>query len=150
MSMDFSETLRNGAFCLDLKADSKAAIIVELVDALVATGRIEDRDAVLNAVMEREAKMSTGMQFGVAVPHGKTDTVDDMITAFGLKRDGVDFDALDGKLSTIFVMTVSPVTRSGPHVRYLAEISKFLNSAEMRERLLAAGSIEEILTVLSD
>ena len=73
-----------------------------------------------------------------------------MVAAFGLKREGVDFDALDGEPSKIFVMTVSPVNRSGPHVRYLAEISKFLNSPELRERLLEAETTDDVLAILSD
>ena len=148
--MEYGERLRNGAFCLDLQGENKQDIIRELVDLLAADGQIGDRDAVLRAVMERERKMSTGMQSGIAVPHGKTDSVNELAVAFGIKRDGVDFDSLDGEPARIFVMTVSPVTQTGPHVRYLAEVSKFLNSPDVRQRLLAAGSVDEILDILSE
>lgn len=148
--MDYGERLRNGTFCLKLKSNTKQGIIRELVDLLAHDGRITDAERVYEAVMERERKMSTGMQAGIAVPHGKTDTVTDLAVAFGIKREGVDFDSMDGDPARIFVMTVSPVTQTGPHIRYLAEISKFLNSPSIRKRLLEAETVEEILDILSD
>ena len=137
------ETIR-----LDLKGATKEAILAEMVDLLVASGHIRDRDAVLKAVLEREKRMSTGMQNGIAIPHGKTDSVDCLIAALGIKRGGVDFGALDGQPSTIFVMTVSPDSRTGPHIQFLAEISRPLNDASVRARLLAATSREEVLHML--
>ena len=137
------ETIR-----LDLKGATKEAILAEMVDLLVASGHIRDRDAVLKAVLEREKRMSTGMQNGIAIPHGKTDSVDCLVAALGIKHGGVDFGALDGQPSTIFVMTVSPDSRTGPHIQFLAEISRPLNDASVRARLLAATSREDVLKLL--
>ena len=137
------ETIR-----LDLKGATKEAILAEMVDLLVASGHIRDRDAVLKAVLEREKRMSTGMQNGIAIPHGKTDSVDCLVAALGIKRAGVDFGALDGQPSNIFVMTVSPDSRTGPHIQFLAEISRPLNDASVRAKLLAATSPDEVLHLL--
>ena len=137
------ETIR-----LDLKGATKEAVLAEMVDLLVASGHIRDRDAVLKAVLEREKRMSTGMQNGIAIPHGKTDSVDCLVAALGIRRGGVDFGALDGQPSTIFVMTVSPDSRTGPHIQFLAEISRPLNDASVRAKLLAATSREEVLRLL--
>ena len=137
------ETIR-----LDLKGATKEAILAEMVDLLVASGHIRDRDAVLKAVLEREKRMSTGMQNGIAIPHGKTDSVDCLVAALGIKRSGVDFGALDGQPSNIFVMTVSPDSRTGPHIQFLAEISRPLNDASVRAKLLAATSPDEVLHLL--
>ena len=137
------ETIR-----LDLQGATKEAILAEMVDLLMASGHIRDRDAVLKAVLEREKRMSTGMQNGIAIPHGKTDSVDCLVAALGIKRSGVDFGALDGQPSTIFVMTVSPDSRTGPHIQFLAEISRPLNDASVRSKLLAATSREEVLRLL--
>ncbi|MBP5786749.1 MAG: PTS sugar transporter subunit IIA, partial [Kiritimatiellae bacterium] len=98
--------------------------------------------------LERERRMSTGMQNGIAIPHGKTDAVDCLIAAMGVKREGVDFGALDGEPSTIFVMTVSPDSRTGPHIQFLAEISRPLNDPAVREKILAATTPDEILRLV--
>ena len=146
--MNLKKPLTVETICLDLKGATKEAILAEMVDLLVASGHIRDRDAVLKAVLEREKRMSTGMQNGIAIPHGKTDSVDCLVAALGIKRGGVDFGALDGQPSTIFVMTVSPDSRTGPHIQFLAEISRPLNDASVRAKLLAATSPDEVLHLL--
>jgi len=148
--MNFKNVLKNGTFCLNLKGETKEEIIEELVDAMVAEGKVTDRQAALDAVFERERKMSTGMQHGVAIPHGKTGTIDDMVVAFGLKKDGVDFKAIDGEHSRIFVMTISSNLRAGPHIQYLSEISKQLNRESIRARLLEAQTSEEVVGILTE
>ena len=134
---------------VDLKADTKQGIIEEMIDRLVAAGKIKDRAAALQAVLEREEKMSTGMQNGVAIPHGKTDAVKSLITAVGLNKEGVDFDSMDGTPSTIFIMTVSPLKRTGPHIQFLAEVSRLLSQSAEREKLLACRTHNEIHELLT-
>ncbi len=146
--MNLKKPLTVETICLDLKGATKEAILAEMVDLLVASGHIRDRDAVLKAVLEREKRMSTGMQNGIAIPHGKTDSVDCLVAALGIKRAGVDFGALDGQPSNVFVMTVSPDSRTGPHIQFLAEISRPLNDASVRAKLLAATSPDEVLHLL--
>ena len=146
--MNVKKPLTVETICLDLKGATKEAILAEMVDLLVASGHIRDRDAVLKAVLEREKRMSTGMQNGIAIPHGKTDSVDCLVAALGIKRAGVDFGALDGQPSNVFVMTVSPDSRTGPHIQFLAEISRPLNDASVRAKLLAATSPDEVLHLL--
>lgn len=146
--MNLKKPLTVETICLDLKGTTKEAILAEMVDLLVASGHIRDRDAVLKAVLEREKRMSTGMQNGIAIPHGKTDSVDCLVAALGIKRGGVDFGALDGQPSNVFVMTVSPDSRTGPHIQFLAEISRPLNDASVRAKLLAATSPDEVLHLL--
>lgn len=133
---------------LDLQATDKDELLAEMVDLLANSGHVQDKAAVLKAVADREKRMSTGMQNGIAIPHGKTDAVDCLIAALGIKRDGIDFGALDGQPSTIFVMTVSPDSRTGPHIQFLAEISRPLNDASTRSRILAATTPEEVLRLL--
>jgi mannitol/fructose-specific phosphotransferase system IIA component (Ntr-type) len=148
--MDFRKSLESTCFCLELQGTTKDAVIAEMVDLLVGAGKIQDRDAALRAVIEREQRMSTGMQYGVAVPHGKTSTVDHLVTLFALKREGIEFDSLDKLPARIFVMTISSNSRTGPHIQYLAEMSKFLCSPDIRERLLRAQTEEEIKKILSE
>jgi PTS system nitrogen regulatory IIA component len=147
--MNLRKVLSPETVWVDLKADTKEGIIEEMVDRLVAAGRITDRETVLAAVKEREAKMSTGMQNGVAIPHGKTDAVKALVAAVGLNKAGVNFDSLDGSPSKIFIMTVSPAKRSGPHMQFLAEVSRLICQPAERERLLACKTHNEIYELLT-
>ena len=147
--MNLKKVLSPETVWVDLKADSKQGIIEEMVDRLFAAGKIKDRDAVLQAVLDREAKMSTGMQHGVAVPHGKSDAVESLVSAVGLNKSGVDFEAMDGLPCTIFIMTVSPTKRAGPHIQFLAEISRLISQLERREALLAAKTHLDVYDILT-
>lgn len=146
--MSLKKPLTAETISLNLQGTTKDEILSEMVDLLVASGHIRDREAVLKAITDREKRMSTGMQNGIAIPHGKTDSVDCLVAALGIKRNGVDFGALDGQPSNIFVMTVSPDSRTGPHIQFLAEISRPLNDAAIRAKLLAATTREEVLRLL--
>ncbi len=147
--MNLKKLLSEDTIIFNLKATTKEGIIEEMIDLLVLRGRIKDRDAALRAVLEREQKMSTGMQHGIAIPHGKTDSVDKLVTAMALKKEGVDFGSMDGKPSTIFIMTISSVSRTGPHIQFLSEISQVLNDPEKRDRILQAQSSSEVMDVLT-
>jgi PTS system nitrogen regulatory IIA component len=147
--MNLRKVLSVETVATELKATTKEGVIEELVDLLVAAGKIKDRLEALRAVLEREKKMSTGMQSGIAIPHGKTDVVEGLIAAFGMKHAGVNFEALDGQPSRIFVMTLSPVNRTGPHIQFLAEVSRQLNEPAIRERLLQATTAEDVLNIIA-
>jgi PTS system nitrogen regulatory IIA component len=147
--MNLKKLLPEQQIRLDLQSDTKEGIIAEMIDLMVAAGKIRDREAALKAVLDREHKMSTGMQHGIAIPHGKSDAVDSLVTAFALKKDGADFGSLDGQPSRIFVMTVSPANHTGPHIQFLAEMSQLLNDPGRRERLLNGQTPAEIIQILS-
>jgi len=134
-------------FCIipSLKAGSKREVVEKLVGMLHEHGLInKEHDDAVNAVMEREASMSTGMQHGVAMPHARTDAVDKITLAVGLSRAGINFDSLDGEPSKIFVLILSPESTESPHIQVLANISALLNSEEMRNKLLECKSQDEI------
>jgi fructose-specific phosphotransferase system IIA component len=134
---------------IHLKSNSKEGIIKEMIDLLADSGLITDKAAAYNAVLEREKKMSTGMEAGVAIPHGKTDSMDRLVPAIAIKKEGVDFDSVDGKPSTIFIMTISPASVSGPHIQFLAEVTQLLKHPHNRELLLAAERWEDVVSVFS-
>ena len=146
--MNLSKVLNKNVICTDLPGRSKDEVIQALLDVAMTTGKIKDRDAALESILERENKMSTGIQAGIAIPHGKTDAVDELVACVAIKREGVDFDSLDGKPSRIFIMTLSPANRVGPHVQFLAEISRLLKQKEAREQMLSVESVDELLHLI--
>lgn len=147
--MNIRKAICKESISLDIKAREKNTIIEELLDLLVRVGKVTDRKAVLKCLLEREKKMSTGMHNGLAIPHGKTDTLDTLVASIGIVRDGVDFESMDGQLSKIFILTVSPANRAGPHIQFLAEISRLLNRSEIRQKLLDATTVDEIYEIMT-
>ena len=133
-----------------MKGTTKEEIINELLDILVAAGKIADREAALNAIIEREQKMSTGMKHGIAIPHGKSPAITDLVACIGISDNPIDFDALDHEPCRIFIMTLSPIEKTGPHLQFLAEISLLFKSADKRAEILSAKLPEDILTALAE
>jgi PTS system nitrogen regulatory IIA component len=150
MSINLKSVLTKETICLHLKGSSKEDIINELLDILVAANKITDRAAALAAVMERETKMSTGMKHGIAIPHGKSQTLQNLVACIGISDEPVDFDSLDHKPCRIFIMTLSPVEQTGPHLQFLAEVSLLFKSEEKRNQILRATTPEEIIRILSE
>lgn len=146
--MQTKRVLAKETIALRLRGTTKDAIIEELVDLLVTAGRIHDRKAALKAIVERERKMSTGLQNGIAIPHGKTDSVDSLVAALGLKPEGVDFESLDGQPAQIVLMTLSPASRTGPHIQFLADISRTLHDPAIRQRVLEAATEDAVLDLV--
>jgi PTS system nitrogen regulatory IIA component len=148
--MNLKTVLTKETICLHLKGINKETIINELLDILVAAKKIDDRSSAFAAVMDREIKMSTGMKHGIAIPHGKSPTVHDLVACIGVSDAPVEFDTLDHEPCRIFIMTLSPVEKTGPHLQFLAEISLLFKSAEKRQDILNASSAEEVLKILSE
>lgn len=131
-----------------LQATDKAGIIAELIDVLQANGLVRDPAVALRAVLEREQGFSSGLQHGVAVPHARTDVVDRLVCAVGLKPEGVAFDALDGKPSRIIVLALAPVHATAPQLQFLAAVSQTLNE-QGRAALLACDTPDDMFAVLT-
>ena len=147
--MNLKKALSTETISLDLKSETKPEVIEEMLDLLMQSGRVRDRKTALKAILEREKKMSTGMQNRIAIPHGKSDTVDGLVAAIGIQKEGIDFESLDGEPAQLFIMTLSPANRTGPHIQFLAEISRLLNNPEAREQILNATSEEDILKIIT-
>ena len=145
---DHFKSIQENCIKLELVSRDKESLLEEMVQLLNASGQIRDYDDCLQAVKEREASMSTGMQHGIAIPHGKSDGVDNLVVAIGLKKEGIDFNSLDGQESRIFIMTLSPKHAAGPHIQFLSSISAILNKPGFTEELLnstSPGQVKDFL-----
>ncbi|MDR0562214.1 MAG: PTS sugar transporter subunit IIA [Spirochaetaceae bacterium] len=148
--MNLKSVLSKETISLHLKGTTKTEIISELLDILVAANKIPDRASALTAIMEREEKMSTGMKHGIAIPHGKSASIHDLVACIGISDAPVEFEALDQQPCRIFIMTLSPIEKTGPHLQFLAEISLLFKSSEKRAEMLTAATPEAILRILSE
>jgi fructose-specific phosphotransferase system IIA component len=146
--MKLSELLTPERIRTRMDATSKDAVLRELVSLLPDHREPDTQAGILQAILERESRMSTGIGQGVAIPHGKSPFVKRMEMAFGIAPTPIPFDALDGEPVDLFFLLVSPPDFSGPHIKVLAQISRMLSADGFRDRLAQADSADAVLSLL--
>lgn len=150
--MSFGELLSGEQIIPEMKATERWPAIVELIDLLVSLGKIKgpDKESILASLKQREETMSTGIGFGIAIPHCSSDRLDEVVASFGRSTAGIEFDALDNAPVKFVVLFIVPKNQFQTHLRTLASIAKFLNDRATRDRLASAKSREEILAIFRD
>jgi len=133
-----------------LASENKPEVLRELVQILKDAKQINDFDSVLKAIIEREDKQSTGLEAGIAVPHGKCNSVQRLKIAIGISPDGIEFNSLDGNPSHLFFLLIAPPNQPGPHVEALAEIAKLSLSKNFCTSLINAKSSKEVVELLRE
>ena len=148
--MNLGDILNPDQIIPDLRATNRWEAIDELIDSLVATGRIqpEHRDAIAAVVKKRESSMSTGIGFGVGIPHASTDLIYEVVGAFGRSRRGVNFDALDNQSVNLVMLFLVPQGQFQKHLHTLASIAKLLHKREFRQALEEAPDAEAMHQVI--
>jgi fructose-specific phosphotransferase system IIA component len=133
----------------DLAATNKDEVLMEMVDLVSTSANIADKQVLMDDILQREAKMSTGMEHGIAFPHAKSEGVKHLTVAIGRKKSGIEFDSLDGLPAQIFVLIASPTGEASPHLQVLAAVSGVLSQEENRQKILNARNADEIAAVFS-
>ena len=146
--MKLSDILSPGCIRVPLVSTEKIEAITELVDVLGSCSKLTDRDKVLRAVLDREETRSTGIGFGLAVPHGKSVACKNLMMALGLPENPIDFDSSDGEPVEMIALLVSPPDKTGPHIQALARISRLMLVGKFRKEVLAAKSADEVYATL--
>jgi PTS system nitrogen regulatory IIA component len=133
---------------LNLKGATKEAVITELLDMLSAQGKLVDWTAALKDLIDREQNMSTAIPNSIAVPHAKTNAVQELTAALGIKKSGLDFDSpLDDK-TRIFILALAPPNKAKPLYKFILAITAALNNDTLRSKILAATTSEEVTELL--
>ena len=150
--MDLVDILSKEQILPDLQAANRWEAIDELIGNLVATGKIkpEHREAVTAVVRKRETSMSTGIGFGIGIPHASTDLIGEVVGALGRSKKGINFDALDNQPVNIAMLFLVPQGQFQKHLHTLANIAKLLHKAEFRQALLEAPDAEAMYKVIKD
>jgi PTS system nitrogen regulatory IIA component len=148
--MQILDFLSADAIKLSLESKNKKDAIRELVELLVKSGKVKDKKKMVQTLLEREELGSTGIGQGIAIPHGKSDTVSDLAAAFALSPEGIAFDSLDGEPVNIFFLLVAPEGAAGAHLKALARISSLLKDKYFRKSLLAAQSPEDVIKIVQE
>jgi fructose-specific phosphotransferase system IIA component len=129
----------------NLEGATKNEIIDAMIDIVGASPKVLDKEKVRGAIFEREEIMSTGVGNGFAIPHGKTDAVSDIVAAFAVTAEPIDYQSLDEKPVRLVFLLVGKDNMVGPHIKLLSRISRLMNKEEFRKRLIDMKTPREIL-----
>ena len=148
--MDINKLMNENLINLNLKGETKLDVINELVELLDKEGRLLDKEAYFQDVLKREEIGSTGVEMGVAIPHGKSAGVKEPSLAFGRINGGVDFNSLDGVKSDLVFLIAVPENSDDTHIRILTSFARKLMHKEFRDGLRNAVNPAEIIELLNN
>jgi len=147
--MQLTKTLTPERIRVPMEATEKFAAIAELVAVLDSTGGLTDRHAALEAVRKREAERTTGIGYGLAIPHAKSDGCKSLVVAAGKPAKPIDFQSVDGRPVSFIVLLVSPPDQTGPHIQALAQISRLMEMEDFRAAVDRAKSAQELYEAIA-
>lgn len=148
--MGLLELLNPEIVKVPIVSQTKREIIGELIQVLADAGQLTDVEKARDAVLTREDMGSTGLEMGIAVPHAKTDAVDEMTMSLGIASSGVDFGSIDGEPSYLFFLILAPPDQSGPHIELLAEIARITRSQSFCKLVIGASSADEVVGLFKE
>ena len=132
----------------DLLGDSKVKVIKEMTQCLKQNNFIKNDQALFETLMEREKLGSAGIGENVAIPHGKSDEVTQIITVLARSKKGVEFESLDQKPVHFVCMVIAPAHSTGQHLKVLARVSRIFKNQGIREEILEAENSDTIYSIL--
>lgn len=148
--MQISSLLREELINLNLKSKKKKEVIQELVDLVTKVEEVSDKNELLKTILDREELETTGIGNGIAIPHGRTDSVKRLIVAFGRSDTGVDFKAMDELPVYLIFLVIAPLATSGQYLRVLAKISRLLKDYDFCRALRNANSPAEVIQLFKE
>jgi PTS system fructose-specific IIC component/PTS system nitrogen regulatory IIA component len=133
---------------VDLQAEDKEEVFEELVDRFCQVIKSDARDDILEALRTREMKMSTGIQKGIAIPHGKTNAVEKVCGMLGISRKGIDYEALDGNPVHLLFMILGPPAESEDHLRVLQGVAELLSNPQFFLDVAAQKDAQSVFGII--
>jgi PTS system fructose-specific IIC component/PTS system nitrogen regulatory IIA component len=134
---------------IGLEAEDKDEAFEELVDHFCQTAKINAREDILEAIRDRESKMSTGIRQGIAIPHGKTPAVDRLYGVLGISKTGIDYDALDGKPVYLLFLILAPEEDMEKHLMVLKRLAELLDNPQFYTDLVAQNKSQDAYGVIN-
>ena len=146
--MKLKEILKENFIITNLNSSNKDGLLKELADFLEEKNAIKNKNTLFNSLLERESLGSTGIGENVAIPHAKSEDVENIVTLFGRSLHGIDFDSLDQKPVHFVCLLVAPLNSTGLHLKALAKLSRLFKSQSLRNKILAAENVDKIYNIL--
>jgi len=146
--MKLTELLTPSLIKVGIEGTEKEEVFWEMVQLFVDNALISNREAAVQALLDREAKMTTGISRWLALPHGKLDEAKGLLIAMGISRRGIEYQSLDGQPVYVVLSIFAEAGNPGPYIEALAEVSRLFSIAGFIEKVRDAGSPEEVLALI--
>jgi fructose-specific phosphotransferase system IIA component len=148
--MKISDILSTDVIAVNMDVADKEDSIKKILNLASASNKIIDLNKVSQTIFEREKLVSTGVGKGFAIPHGKTDAISEVVAAFAITKEPIDFDSIDGEPVRFIFLLVGKENLLNTHIKLLSRISRLMNKDEFREKLLEAKTSEEVLDIFKE
>ncbi|MBW2183098.1 MAG: PTS sugar transporter subunit IIA [Deltaproteobacteria bacterium] len=148
--MEVKGYIREELINLDLLSERKEDAIRELARLMESTQGVIDFDLFLEDVFERERLGTTGIGDGIAIPHARTDAVDQLVIALGRSARGVEFESLDGKKVKLLFLMGTPKGSVSHYLKILAQLTRLLKEGTFRDKLLEARDKETVVSLFRE
>ena len=148
--MKLTDIINEDLILVPLEEQTQEAVVREMIRFLSSREYIHDPNHIFDIIMERERILSTGIGSGIAIPHGKTEGLEDPIVALGISKKGIDYKALDKKEVYLVFLLLTSDHDKGMHIRLLSRISRLLNKTECRLALMEAESPEDAVRIIRE
>jgi len=146
--MEICEVLSQDRVIIGVKSKNKISVIQEVLELAATSEKISNKHRLFESIMEREQLQTTGVGFGLAIAHAKTDDVEGVVLSLGISKDGVDYDSLDGKPVHIIFLLTAATDKNTEYLSVLAKIARIFKEKDFREAVIHAGSSADVMNLI--
>lgn len=146
--MKIRDLLSKNSILIDLQGSDKTEILTQMADYICSLHNLGEKQVITGKILERESEMSTGIGFGIAIPHARVPLVDRQYMIAARSAQGIDFNAIDEQLVNLIFMMISPANTSSEHTQILSSLSRIMSYEDMRKKLLTAPTADQFLDLI--
>lgn len=147
--MRIQDILQKNAIIINLEASTKTELLIQMAEYLASLYDLKDKAMVVQKIMNREAEMSTGIGFGIAIPHARMEGIDRVYMIAARIIKGIEFNAIDEQPVHLIFMMISPANTTSPYTQILSSLSRIMSYEEIRQSLIEADTPESFLSVIT-
>ena len=135
---------------LNLNAKNKIEVIDELVDVLYNAGRLNDKDEFRKTILNREEQSSTGLEEGIAIPHARSEKIEEIVVTVGLVENKIDFNSPDGEGVNLILLVGAPKGKNREYLSLVSELMRTFRNKKLREAVTCASNYQELLEAIAE
>jgi fructose PTS system EIIBC or EIIC component len=143
------DILQKDAIVINIKATNKIEMLTQMASYLSVVYDLKDQSTIVKKILDREAEMSTGIGFGIAIPHARIEGVDRVLMVAARSMQGIEFGAIDEQPVHLIFMMISPKSASVPYTHILSSLSRIMSYEEVRQSLLETKTAEAFLSIIT-
>lgn len=146
--MKVQDLLQKSAILVDIKSADKSEVLTEMAGFMASLYGLQSGEQIAHKILEREVDMSTGIGYGIAIPHARMNNIDRLYMVAGRSVEGIEFNAIDEQPVHLLFMMISPTNTSTEHTQILSSLSRIMSYEDVREKLLASDTPESFVDIL--